>query len=550
MVYNRKHKSLSKKIAKLKGFDDYELTLGDIMRGERATMGKSLLDVQRELHINPRYIEAIETSNLSEFESMSFVSGYVKSYARYLSLNPEEAYQRFCQESGFIPIHAEQSPHSVVERGAALIAEKATGKFLHRKNHRMPNKFPIGKTKEDGFQISSRGLGSILILTCLILGIGYGGWLVLQEVQRVQVVPAEQVPFVLLDIDSSNPEAKTDVSDVTKPTLEAFDRLRRPQVLDFPRVVARDGPISTLDPDHIGVFAELSQSPAVETTALTEEVQKPDENQPNVILPKPPSPLQLVAVRPAWVRISSAAGEKLFEGILEPGERYVVPVEIAPPIVRVGESGSIYFEIGGQYYGPVGKRGAVTPNVILSADEITQSLTLADFNADVDLKKLVDIQQSQAVSSSESISNASTEFNQDSAVLPSSSLVSAEISKPLPQVVEDKEPKLRLVAVRPTWVRVKASDGSIVFEGTLDSGETYRVPAIEDPLTLRVGDSGATYFSIGDKFYGPVGLNGKVTSNVILSVQSVKTNMAVADLKNDEDLARLVAEAQVVESVR
>ena len=34
-----------------KGFDDFELKLGDMMRGERATLGKSLLDVQRELKI-------------------------------------------------------------------------------------------------------------------------------------------------------------------------------------------------------------------------------------------------------------------------------------------------------------------------------------------------------------------------------------------------------------------------------------------------------------------------------------------------------------------
>ena len=34
---------------KLKGFDDFDLVLGDVMRGERATLGKSLLDVQREL---------------------------------------------------------------------------------------------------------------------------------------------------------------------------------------------------------------------------------------------------------------------------------------------------------------------------------------------------------------------------------------------------------------------------------------------------------------------------------------------------------------------
>ena len=32
---------------KPKGFDDFELRLGDVMRGERATLSKSLLDVQR-----------------------------------------------------------------------------------------------------------------------------------------------------------------------------------------------------------------------------------------------------------------------------------------------------------------------------------------------------------------------------------------------------------------------------------------------------------------------------------------------------------------------
>ncbi|NHX28447.1 DUF4115 domain-containing protein, partial [Escherichia coli] len=42
-----------------RGFDSYELKLGDIMRGERATLGKSLLDVQRELKIRATYIAAI-----------------------------------------------------------------------------------------------------------------------------------------------------------------------------------------------------------------------------------------------------------------------------------------------------------------------------------------------------------------------------------------------------------------------------------------------------------------------------------------------------------
>ncbi|MEM6660516.1 MAG: helix-turn-helix domain-containing protein, partial [Pseudomonadota bacterium] len=54
--------------AEPKGFDDFELRLGDIMRGERATLGKSLLDVQRELRIKASYIAAIESCDPDAFD--------------------------------------------------------------------------------------------------------------------------------------------------------------------------------------------------------------------------------------------------------------------------------------------------------------------------------------------------------------------------------------------------------------------------------------------------------------------------------------------------
>ena len=44
----------SANVEPLRGFDDYEVSLGDVMRGERATKGKSLLDVQRELQDQSR----------------------------------------------------------------------------------------------------------------------------------------------------------------------------------------------------------------------------------------------------------------------------------------------------------------------------------------------------------------------------------------------------------------------------------------------------------------------------------------------------------------
>ena len=106
-----------------KGFDDFELRLGDVMRGERATLGKSLLDVQRELKIKATYIAAIENADPSAFETPGFIAGYVRSYARYLDMDPEWAYAKFCFEADFETAHgldaAASSPKPAVKKTRA-----------------------------------------------------------------------------------------------------------------------------------------------------------------------------------------------------------------------------------------------------------------------------------------------------------------------------------------------------------------------------------------------------------------------------------------------
>ena len=102
-----------------KGFDDFELRLGDMMRGERATMGKSLLDVQRELKIKAAYIAAIENADPSAFDTPGFIAGYVRSYARYLGMDPDLAYAAFCDESGFSTSHGMSSKASTVKKSGS-----------------------------------------------------------------------------------------------------------------------------------------------------------------------------------------------------------------------------------------------------------------------------------------------------------------------------------------------------------------------------------------------------------------------------------------------
>ena len=383
-------------VVKPRGFDDFELRLGDTMRGERATMGKSLLDVQRELRIKASYIAAIENSDPSAFDTPGFIAGYVRSYARYLGMDPDDSFAAFCQESGFSVVHGMSAEASVVKKQLAGEGAMPVG---IRDPFETPNT-PFVPGGDSVFsQIEPRAIGSTLVLLALIGGIGYGAWSVLKEVQQVQIAPVEQAPVVLSDLDPlsgpGNDTAPTGAAGLVNPTVEALDRLYRPQALDVPVLVARDAPISSLDPREVGTFAtpappqmqfaerELAL-PGPDSTDFDRLAAAPvvqTENVPQVVEPPKPA-LQIVAVRPSWVRIKSADGTVIFEKVMEPGETWEPPQTEEPPVLRTGESGAIYFAMNGTFYGPVGPAGAVTSNLALSVPDIQQTFAVADMTRD------------------------------------------------------------------------------------------------------------------------------------------------------------------------
>ncbi|WP_171240599.1 helix-turn-helix domain-containing protein [Ruegeria sp. HKCCA5491] len=381
-----------------KGYDDYEVRLGDMMRGERATMGKSLLDVQRELRIKANYIAAIEDSDPDAFDTPGFIAGYVRSYARYLGMNPDETFAAFCKESGFEVAHGMSAEASVVRKPVGgLPARGPTGRdpFISPNTPYIPGKESLVS------QIEPRAIGSSAVLLALICGIGYGGWAVLNKIQQVQVSPVEQAPVVLSDLDPLN-VARADgsveeVATIQTPSAEALDRLYRPQALDVPVLVARDAPISTLDPRSVGTFLppeppkiEVAEVHTVERPALPQVVEQLDTT------------LKIVAVNPAWMRVTAADGSIIFEGTLgtvEQGNTFEVPLTEEPPQLRAGASGSVYFSMNGEHFGPVGNPGTVAKGVILSKDAVVERYDVADLEAEQNsaLKRLVAELQAEAL---------------------------------------------------------------------------------------------------------------------------------------------------------
>ena len=59
---------------------------------------------------------------------------------------------------------------------------------------------------------------------------------------------------------------------------------------------------------------------------------------------------------------------------------------------------------------------------------------------------------------------------------------------------------------------------------------------------MRVGESGAVYFAVNGRHYGPAGPRGAVTANLSLTPGALTGRYALADPGADDDLQRVVAE--------
>ena len=365
-----------------KGFDDFELKLGDTLRGERATLGKSLIEVQSELKIKSAYISAIENCDPTAFDTPGFVAGYVRSYARYLNLDPDEVFTKFCSESGFATVHGMSEKASSIKSDTNSVLLPSE-KFIDVEELFSKSPTAILDSSSRTFdKIEPGTVGSLAALICVICGIGYGGLTLFNQIQTIEISPSDASPMVLTEISSELLRKENiDSSKISRATSEQLDRIYRPQALELPVLTARDAPISSLDPSFSNNFdmeeklniSEIATNGS--KSGITEKLLVDDfeETTIQVVQELPPSIAVLVA-ESAWVQITAADGTVIYENIMLPGEEFVIPQLEVPPKLRAGMSGYVYFSVNGDLFGPVGSGTSVRKNVELTAANIVSTL--------------------------------------------------------------------------------------------------------------------------------------------------------------------------------
>ena len=356
----------------LKGYDSYTVTLGDKLRGERATLGKTLEDVERETRLRIEFLLGIENADISAFPAPSFIAGYVRSYASHLNMDPEECFIQFCKESGFIGL---QSQINGTKKNKVVKATKHLDDPIL--NPQIPkNKIQNGKF--NSFSIS--GLFSLTALLLLIFGLGYGGVTVLNEVQKVNLSPLNQLPSIKTNTSTLSNEnsffEKINTNNLNIASNADLENLYRPTELILPLLTPRDGPISAIDPSSSGVYAQEDKS----LIDLEIETSTFKITQAPQVIKKEPKAIYVIAQKPAWVRIFEPNGNILFENILDTGQRYKVPKSAKSAMLRAGNSGFVYLMIGDDFYGPLGTSTGVAKKVNLQSEMIIENYELAKTN--------------------------------------------------------------------------------------------------------------------------------------------------------------------------
>lgn len=374
----------------LKGYDSYRVSLGDEMRGMRASLGKSLLDVQRDLRIKANHLDAIENADPSVFRDRGFLAGYVRAYARYLGMDEGEVLRRFNEEAKIV------APEDEGGRGLVARARRVRKPDAAISASRLAAASRNSAVHAD-IGALARGAGSLATLVALVGGLGYGGWALLQNIQRVEFVPTPDAPAALAEaprLDGMSRIAKASVAPTPEIDAAALAAVYAAQDAPPPRLDRRDGPIAALDPDASGVYARRSANAAsARARAEMERLSRPDPAFQRALeltelaatgSSAPPAQglglqtgLSLVFDQEAWVRVRDRSGAVVHQALMQAGQEWRAPDGVDGLTLRAGNAGGVFIRLDGVRYGPLGQPGAVVSSVALDSAAIRATLPKA-----------------------------------------------------------------------------------------------------------------------------------------------------------------------------
>jgi cytoskeleton protein RodZ len=86
---------------------------GEILRRERINRRIAIETIARDLKLNVKYMKALEALDYDQLPGEPYLRVYLRSVAKYLSLDPDDILRRFLKERGMDPEEYKASPNKI-----------------------------------------------------------------------------------------------------------------------------------------------------------------------------------------------------------------------------------------------------------------------------------------------------------------------------------------------------------------------------------------------------------------------------------------------------
>ncbi len=286
-------------------------TLGGLFRQTRERQRLSLEQIASKTRIQQRHLQALEEEDFASLPAKVFVKGFVRSYARSLGLDEDNALQLFLTtSSNFYDRTQEEQQHIQVTLQAA-----------HRKRFNW----------------------NLVVILFLAIG-GVLFYLLPWEQETVPLTPESKTPLPI------NGMQKEGIPEPAPPIEESPDSVSSESPVD-PEVQVTSPPSSVITPSPL-----------------------PPEPRPIPTLPVSPVPekstgfdgtlvLEIEATKLTWVVVQSD-DQAPHEALLQPGQKSTWKAN-TQYLLTLGNAAGVIIRLNGELQGPFGTPGQVVRDVRL-----------------------------------------------------------------------------------------------------------------------------------------------------------------------------------------
>jgi len=305
--------------------------VGHSLKTVRERLGLSIADVSARIRVRRPHLEAIERGRFQELPGPVYVTGFLRSYAEVLGLDPEHVVSSFQAESD-----------------------------IARQRHVLVFPIPRPEQRTPRFWL--------VLLALVIAAAAYGLWFRFQENFRSGAELVKPLPARMADL-LPNPT----------PIMAA------PRRVDTTAVAVPEAGAPPVPPESAPAILSASGAAAIPSGASNPAVAA----QGNAVVPALPAPavaaqaaggrfggpgvVEIRAAADSWIQVRSPNAEPVFTRLMLAGERFVVP-ERAGLTLATGNAGGLVIYLRGQQMPPVGEPGEVKRGVPLDPEDLQAAL--------------------------------------------------------------------------------------------------------------------------------------------------------------------------------